>query len=75
MGPRLPRLRRAGMAKVLLVAPSAAEAPPLVALTVRGVDEVADADVEAIARKGGGQVRSVVRAVIRLITCETRSIE
>ena len=47
---RLPRPTRAGMA--LTFVPSAAEAQPLVELTVSGV---ADADEEAIARTRGGK--------------------
>ena len=73
--PRLPRPTRAGIAEVLLATPSAADTPPLVELTVKEVGELADADVEAIAREGSGAAIPEVRAVIRLITCETRGIE
>ena len=70
LGSRLPRLTRAGMA--LTFAPSAAEAPPLVELIVSGV---ADADEEAIASaRGEGEAVQVIRAAIRLITCETTRI-
>ena len=67
---RLARLMRAAMALTLV--PSGADAQPLVELVVSGV---ADADEEAIARTGGGgEAVQVIRAAIRLITCETTRI-